>query len=100
MTPDPALAGRLARHGQEHLLRWWPELDDAQRSALAAEVSALDFERLDALVARFVGDEGRDDAPAPDRVRPIDVVRLPQTDAERVADRRVAEDGAAALAAG
>src|SRR4051812_28636067 len=99
MSPDPALAGRLARHGQEHLLRWWHKLDNAQRSELAAEVSSIDFDRLASLVARFVGDQERDETPAPDRVRPIDVVRLPQTDAERVADRRVAEDGAAALAA-
>ena len=30
MSPDPSLADRLARHGQDHLLRWWGELDDAR----------------------------------------------------------------------
>jgi len=99
MTPDPALVERLARHGQEHLLRWWTALDDSQRSALAAEIAAIDFDRLDDLIARLVkGDEPT--APAPERVEPIDVVRLPKTDGERIAQRRVAEDGAKALAAG
>ncbi len=39
-------------------------------------------------------------APSADRVRPIEVVRLPQTDGERVAQRRAAGIGADALAAG
>jgi UDP-N-acetylglucosamine/UDP-N-acetylgalactosamine diphosphorylase len=99
MTPDPGLLERLARHGQEHLLRWWPELKDAQRVALAEEVAALDLDRLDRLVAALVlGDEPA--APPPERVGPIDVIRLPRTDGERIAQRHVAEDGAAALAAG
>ena len=99
MTPDPTLVERLARHGQEHLLRWWADLGDDQRAALLAEVGAIDFEELDGLVAQLV----REDAPAspaPEKVRPIDVIRLPKTDGERIAQRHVAEAGAEALAAG
>ena len=99
MSPDPTLTERLARHGQAHLLRWWPELDASGRAALTAEVGGLDLDQIDALVAEHV----RGGAPAEtafDRVRPVEVVRLPKTDGERVAQRRVAEDGASALAAG
>ena len=99
MTPDPSLVDRLARHGQEHLLQWWAELDDDQRKSLSAEVSAIDFDRLDGLVSNLV----RESAPAVppvEQVKPIDVIRLPKTDGERAARRHVAEVGAAALADG
>jgi UDP-N-acetylglucosamine/UDP-N-acetylgalactosamine diphosphorylase len=99
MPPDPQLAARLARHGQDHLLRWWEELGDDARARLAAEIAAIDFDQLDAVIAQLVKDGGPP-APAPERVEPIEVFRLPQTDGERVARRHIAEVGAAALAAG
>lgn len=99
MTPDPSLAAVLDRHGQTHLLRWWTELDDPQRARLSAEIAAINFEQLDALIARHVG-RAEVDLPPTDRVRPIDVIRLPNTDGERIARRQVAEVGAAALGRG
>jgi UDP-N-acetylglucosamine/UDP-N-acetylgalactosamine diphosphorylase len=99
MTPDPSLVDRLARHGQEHLLQWWAELDDDQRTRLSVEVSAIDFDRLDALVSNLVR-ESAPVVPPVEQVKPIDVSRLPKTDGERIARRHVAEDGAAALADG
>jgi UDP-N-acetylglucosamine/UDP-N-acetylgalactosamine diphosphorylase len=99
MAPDPALVARLARHGQEHLLKWWDDLDASARERLVSELQAIDFDQLERLVAGLVkSDEPA--APAPERLGPIDVSRLPQTDGERVARRHVAEIGAAALAAG
>ncbi len=99
MTPDPTLVERLARHGQDHLLTWWADLDDAQRAVLQAELTGIDFDQIGALVAQFVKDDGPA-APSPDQVKPIEVIRLPQTDGERIAWRHVAETGANALAAG
>ena len=99
MTPDPTLAERLSRHGQDHLLAWWADLDDDRRAGLVAEVAGVDFDQLDGLIAQFVKD-GDSTAPVPDEVRPIDVIRLPQTDGERIAQRHVAEAGGEALAAG
>lgn len=99
MPADPRLVERLARHGQEHLLRWWPELDEAARAELVAEIEHLDFDRLDDLIRRLVLAEEPSVPPA-DRVRPIPVNRLPRTDGERVVRRHAAEIGSAALAAG
>ncbi len=99
MTADPSLVSRLARHGQESLLRWWDDLDSRQQAALKAELDAVDFDQLDRLIGDFVH---ADAAPAPptERVAPIDVIRLPGTDGERIARRHVAETGAGVLAAG
>ncbi|HEX8202733.1 MAG TPA: UDPGP type 1 family protein, partial [Isosphaeraceae bacterium] len=97
--PDPSLVARLARHGQEHLLRWWGELDEAGRARLVAEIEAIDLDGLTGLVGRLV-EGGAHAAPDPARVAPVAVDRLPRTDAERVARRHTAERGEALLAAG
>ena len=51
------------------------------------------------LIAELVRGSGSA-VPPEDRVQPIDVVRLPQTDGERVVRRRTGSLGAQALAAG
>ncbi len=99
MAPDPTLVARLARHGQEGLLRWAGELDDASCKRLAAEIDSVDFDGLDGLIRTLV--RGQEAAvPDLDRVRPVDVFRLPQTDGERTSRRLAAEIGHEALAGG
>jgi len=99
MSPDPSLVERLSRHGQGHLLKWWGVLGDDERSRLVGEIEGIDFDQLDALIADLVREE-QPAGPDAERVEPIEVHRLPQTDGERVARRHVAECGAAALAVG
>lgn len=41
-----ALNDLLARHGQQHLLRFWEQLDASRRSALAEQISQIDFAGL------------------------------------------------------
>jgi len=99
MPSDVNLAERLDRHRQGHLLRWWDELTEAQRARLEGEIAAIDFEQLDGLIEDLVRGQAAA-AVEPDKVRPIEVIRLPQTDGERVTRRRAIEVGADALAAG
>ncbi len=97
MPPDPSLVARLSQAGQEHLLRWWNDLDDRSRDRLAAEVETIDLAEVDALFRQLVKE---DSAPSAGRVAPVEVDRLPRTDGERVARRHVAAVGEKALAAG
>ena len=97
MPPDPSLVARLSGHGQEHLLRWWNDLDPEARTRLLAEIEAIDFGEVDALLRQLVHEEA---ALSPARVAAVEVDRLPRTDGERVARRHVAAIGEAALAAG
>ncbi|MDR3634815.1 MAG: UTP--glucose-1-phosphate uridylyltransferase [Isosphaeraceae bacterium] len=99
MSLDPFLVSRLAAHGQEHLLRFWKDLDEPARERLLADVRSIDFGELECLVAALVRDD-ETSVPDAERVAPIDVFGLPRTDAERVERRRAAEAGAALLAAG
>ena len=74
-------------------------MDDQARACLQSEIASIEFERLDQLIDTLVRGDGPSPPPA-ERVQPIDVVRLPQTDGERVVRRRASEIGAEALAAG
>lgn len=42
---------RLHAHGQQHVLRHWPELDEDQRHGLARQLESLDFDLIAKLVA-------------------------------------------------
>ncbi|WP_164100730.1 UTP--glucose-1-phosphate uridylyltransferase [Candidatus Laterigemmans baculatus] len=44
------LAERLAAHGQQHVLRFWDQLDAAGRDSLARQLAEVDLELLDQLV--------------------------------------------------
>ena len=99
MTPDPRIVARLARHRQEGVLRWWNDLDPADRTTLIAQIESIDFDRLDGLIENLVR-KSEAPAPSPGKVGPVDVRRLPQTDGERSARRHVAEIGDDALSKG
>jgi UDP-N-acetylglucosamine/UDP-N-acetylgalactosamine diphosphorylase len=50
--PTPAkqqLEQELAPHNQQHLLRFWDELDDAGRQKLAAQIERIDLDLIDSL---------------------------------------------------
>ena len=41
---DPQLASLLAQHGQNHLLKFWPELSPKQKAELTADLRSVDFD--------------------------------------------------------
>jgi UDP-N-acetylglucosamine/UDP-N-acetylgalactosamine diphosphorylase len=62
------LHAHLRSHGQEHILKWWPQLSDAQRAELQQQIAALDLKLLQKLHAQ------RSEIatlPAPERIAPI-----------------------------
>lgn len=98
MPADSALWSRVAQYNQEQVLRWWDELDGAERDRLRAEIASIDLGQLSALIAEHVHDRsefslGFD----PSEARPPKVYRLPRTDGERSGRRQVAERGAGML---
>lgn len=62
------LVKKLRRFGQDHVLRWWPELAEADRHCLLEQLRSIDLEELAGLYSR------RDEAgavPALERVAPL-----------------------------
>ncbi len=62
------LSARLAKNGQEHLLRFESGLDDAARASLHAQIAAIDLESLPGLISRYVKNRPR--FPLPQDIRP------------------------------
>ncbi|MBA3365746.1 MAG: UTP--glucose-1-phosphate uridylyltransferase [Actinobacteria bacterium] len=99
LETEPGLAEGLARHRQEHLLRWWDELGEQGRGRLARQIEGIDFGELDDLIETLVRHEVVTSI-EPDHIEPIEVSRLPTTDADRAERGRAAATGADMLSAG
>ena len=79
MDPYRVARSKLEQYGQSHLLRWWPELEPAEKHRLLVQLQTIDFGRLAPLIA---GEGGSDDHESPQqraaRARPpAELVRLP-----------------------
>jgi len=79
----------LTPHGQEHLLRWWPELDDAQRACLAEQVRAVDWSTLARARDEALAAVGPIDLP----IHPAPVRRLAASFEEWEQEQAAAETG-------
>jgi len=87
---------RLTEYGQQHVLRFWPALNDIERNALLAQIESIDFPLMKRLTDQWVHKE-----PAPETFRhlaPIPIIPRPVPGRTDAADAR--EAGEAALRAG
>ena len=63
MNIDNGLYRRIAAAGQEQLLRYWNELDDAGQIRLKAQLEAINFEELSGLIRDYVLNKPSTDSP-------------------------------------
>ena len=87
----------LQHAGQGHLSAALDRLTGISRDRLAAQIHALDLERIADLVARFV--HGDDHHGTPD-IEPPEVIETPVSPADEVRDARAREAGEDALTTG
>jgi len=81
--PDLAAIRRTLRtHGQEHLLRFYDQLDPAGQTALLGQLDQLDFDHLDRLIGQYV--LHRPQVGLPDRLEPVPVISPETTDAQEL----------------
>lgn len=88
-----ACRATLARHGQEHLLAFWDELDAGQRQQLLDDIDAIDFDRCAPLIESHVRQRPAMDVPA-ELLPPPSLPAVPGQDQEAQYDRarQVGED--------
>ncbi len=96
MRDAAAAREKLARHGQEHALRFWNDLAEPDRAALLAQIDSLDLVLVDSLTQRWIRD-----TPAPAHFSKIDPVPVIKTSSPLSStDQEASTAGEAALRAG
>jgi len=79
------------RFGQEHVFRWWDELDDDKKEALSAQLKSIDFKRLERLITSLLDEESSSEEEG--ALEPAPVIRVPQTEEEKRAAKCAKERG-------
>jgi UDP-N-acetylglucosamine/UDP-N-acetylgalactosamine diphosphorylase len=93
------LRAKLAPFGQEHVLRWWPELTEQERTELAAEIESIDLAELQRLFLEWQTTP----TPAPfdwNEVEPPEVLRPATTFAAWEEEQQASAIGERALRQG
>ena len=72
---------KLAKYGQEHVLRYYDELTDTQKEALLAQIEATDMEILSACLHR-------EDLAKKGKITPLSCMELPEIEAGREGFRK------------
>lgn len=72
MTALETLRKHLEKYGQEHLIKFWDEIDDQQRQQLKAEIEELDFNELQSFYERVIKDSEESTEKLDDKLRPIE----------------------------
>ena len=98
LDSEARLRELCASQAQEHVFRFWDQLDDAQREQLLTQLDALDFEEVSRLVAQHIKGQGAEQTLP--HLEPAPFVRLPRTPEEIEEYRRARQRGEEVIRAG
>lgn len=90
------VSSRLAEYGQDHILRFWDELNTDQRVALLRQIESIDLELMKRLADEWILNE-----PAPehfDSIQPVPTI--PPADSSQLSAREAWDAGEEALRCG
>lgn len=71
MTNFEVLKETLTRYGQEHLLRFWDELNDGERKQLISDIQELNLEEVQSFFKRATASLEESSAKLDDRLQPL-----------------------------
>lgn len=94
------LQKRLSPWGQEHVLRFWDELTETERTRLGEQIATLDLQQLQTLLADLNNPATQQPPFDPQAVRAAPVLRLPASFEDWLSQEHAAEIGQQALMAG
>lgn len=72
MTAIDTLRKHLEKYGQEHLIKFWDDIDDDQRKQLKQEIDELNFSELQAFFERVTKQENENAEKLDDKLQPIE----------------------------
>lgn len=73
-------------HGQEHVFKYWSELDEKKRANLIDQFSSIDLDLISELTKRYI--TGSESTTSPGELEPADIIPVPQTEAQHAEARR------------
>jgi len=97
---DRIAVARVYEASQQHIFRWWEELDEKQRRRLLTQVGGLDFQLVGEFARMLRSETRRQSQRLHGDLRPPEVVRLPRTSSERERMRRARVVGERLLSEG
>lgn len=100
-VPQSVLS-RLEQAKQEHLVRFWDELNPQQQESLATQIEEIDFSLIQRLIENRAASSGAE-SPASRAARaesPHQLVRLPRTHSEKMEQKHAALEGEELLQSG
>ncbi|MDQ3332986.1 MAG: UTP--glucose-1-phosphate uridylyltransferase, partial [Planctomycetota bacterium] len=103
MSPPAELTDLLSRHGQQHLIAFWSDLDAAAQKRLTEQVRSIDFRQVRNLYEKHTIKRSNGSptlAAAEAATSPADLVRQPKTQHEIEEWRRATKFGEGVLSAG
>ncbi|MEE4311663.1 MAG: UDPGP type 1 family protein [candidate division KSB1 bacterium] len=65
-------------YGQEHVFKYWPELDENQKTRLVDQFNSIDLDLISELTKRYIIDS--EATASPGQLEPADIIPVPQTD--------------------
>ncbi|MGB2802077.1 MAG: UDPGP type 1 family protein [Phycisphaerae bacterium] len=95
---EPAIRRKVADAGQEHVLRFWDDLDATGRRRLLAELAEVDFDEIGRIVREHL--EGSRGLELPNDLQPAPFIPLPASEADRRRHREMRDLGETILASG
>ncbi|MCC6143362.1 MAG: UDPGP type 1 family protein [Candidatus Hydrogenedentes bacterium] len=96
VVDEQTLRQTAAQYGQDHIFRFWDELDEGGKARLLEDIGAVDFRRMEQLIEKWVRHD-----PPPEEFGGIDAVEvIPPADPAREDAREALRAGEAALRAG
>lgn len=93
MSQLPEIQARLEAFGQSHLLRWWDELSESQRTGLLNQLESLDLDLIQRLFQQNDGDHSSPEERAARANPPEQLVAQPRTENEYAAWRKATDRG-------
>jgi len=78
---EQKIIDRIYEAGQEHVLRFWNELSDEEKTELIAQLSRIDFNLIESLHGDFISNP--DNNSTGYDLEPADIIPIPKTDKQK-----------------
>ncbi len=85
------IKNKLQNYNQEHVLKWWEQLNDVQCKGLLQDIESVDFELMEKLVNQYL--ERKETPISFDSIKSPKIIKIPKTEHEILHQREAKNIG-------